>query len=136
MFDMDSMVDQTSPKLEIYITKTGGIPGPPSWELGNYPGFDQMPLQFSATFDDIAATDVGVRDTHPGRLYSVFEVPASYLHTAREYRLFVNQCETPIYSEWLLVYPPTATPDICRPPPGGCPLGSDWWPEQCICGAN
>jgi hypothetical protein len=136
VFDMDSMVDQTSPNLEIYVTRTGGIPGPPTWEMGYYPGFDQMPLRFSAYFDDVAATEVVVRDTHPGRLYGVFEVPASYLYTTREYRLYVNQCETPIYSEWLLIYPPTPTPDVCQPPPGGCPPGSDWWQELCVCGAN
>jgi hypothetical protein len=28
------------------------------------------------------------------------------------------------------------TPEGCQPPPGGCPQGSEWWPDWCICGAN
>ncbi|MGD8760453.1 MAG: hypothetical protein PVJ07_09400 [Anaerolineales bacterium] len=36
---------------------------------------------------------------------------------------FVGQCSIP-------------TPEGCQPPPGGCPQGSEWWPDWCVCGAN
>jgi hypothetical protein len=134
VFTMEAMVDQTSPNLEIYATRTGGIPGPSTWDLSGYPGFDQMPLLYSAYFDDVEASEVVERSSYPGRLYAVFDVPDVYLMTSREYRLYVNQCDSPIHSEWFQIYIPSPTP--CQPPPGGCPPGFDWWQDQCICGAN
>ena len=138
VFEMDAIMSHPGTYLEIYVTRSGGIPGPPSWELNLYPGFDQMPLLFSATFDNIAATEVGALDDYPGRLLSAFEIPSSYLYSPRAFKLYVNQCETPIYSEMITVYLPAAVPTtvVCQPPPGGCLSGSDWWQDDCKCGAN
>jgi hypothetical protein len=134
VFTTEAMVDQTSPNLEIYVTRSGGIPGPSTWDLSDYPGFDAMPLLYSAFFDDVEASEVNERTSDPGRLYGVFEVPDVYLMTSREYRLYVNQCDTPIHSEWFQIYIPSPTP--CQPPPGGCPQGFEWLQDQCICWAN
>jgi hypothetical protein len=134
VFTIEALVDQTNPNLEIFATRTGGIPGPSTWDLSGYPGFDRMPLSYNAFFDDVEASEVVERSSHPGRLYGVFSVPDVYLMTSREYRLYVNQCESPIHSEWFHIYIPSPTP--CQPPPTGCPPGFEWWQDQCICGAN
>jgi hypothetical protein len=144
-FNYGLHVSRASTNLQFYITKSGGIPGPNTWDLADYPGFDQMFLFYFAFFDDISTMEINNPNNDPGVLFVDFEVPYDYLVSPREFRLYTNQCASPIFSKTIQVIKPAMnptatqtgndnpppTPVVCEgPPPFTCQI-FDWGSCRC-----
>jgi len=130
-FNYGLHVSRASTNLQFYVTRSGGIPGPPGWALTGYPGLDLMPLYYYAFFDDISTMDVNNPYDNPGALFTNFEVPYAYLVSPREFKLYTNQCESPIFSKTIQVLNPTQVPNPTQTGSGNPPPGPTLVPVVC-----
>jgi hypothetical protein len=127
-FNYGLHVSRASTNLQFYVTRSGGIPGPSTWDLTGYPGFDQMPLFYYAFFDNVTTMDANFSSDNQGALFTNFEVPYAYLVSPREFRLYTNQCDSPIFSKTIQVIKPTVNPTATQTGNGNPP------PTPVVCG--
>lgn len=86
-----SEVDPDRLYLSLYAHRAAGYPG-----LEFDVPEDTEAWQYRAMLGEVESLSCGLQGI-AGRLYCGFNIPASYLQTARDFKLFVNNCTPPIY---------------------------------------
>ena len=78
--------------LTLYTEMLSGVPG---LEL-EIPG-DQAPWIYTALLGDTESGECSVQEYASGRLYCDFVLPVTTLGSARNFSLYLNECEDPIF---------------------------------------
>ncbi len=132
--EMSLGVADPSPNLSIYVTMPNGVPG---LEVENYPGFDNLEVNYFSRFCGEQAF-CEVYDWLPGKLYCNISVSPDCLTNLNEFNLLVDNCGLILARDLLIVAPPSVSDNGGNSESGGgggslC-TGSE--PNTWVCGAH
>lgn len=91
--------------MTMYLNITGGVPG-----LEKVMPGDSGPFNYSAKIARLESTRCNLRE-YANRLYCVFPLEKIYYNTAQKFELFLEGCDTPVFShDYLTIIVTTETP--------------------------